>query len=425
MASNDPILAAALSRRGFLGLGLGAFAGALAPIQRLLASPGLQPQAGERFLVVVNLRGGCDGLNLAVPFRLADYYRLRPTIAIQQAQGLPLASGPYPSSDYLLHPSLARLHARWVQGQLGIANLVGYPDPDLSHAESTEIWSRGVRRPATGQHGGWIARYKDRNARADLGVIGINTGRILDFQGGETAPLVLGGLSELGFPADPRHGARSTYRNQVLRSLVAGFQSAGAAGEVKQALEQAYGQIEHIQNIVQNYQSTIVYPQNGLGRSLREAAMLVQADLGTRVFYVGTGGYDTHGSQGGATGTQANLFSGLDQALGAFADDLEGMAAWNRCIVAVISEFGRRNDENGSRGTDHGSANCVLLLGGAVRGGVYGRPHSEADLDRDHAQYAIDFRTIYKEIVQQHLGADPAAVFPEPIANEVPLGFVM
>jgi uncharacterized protein (DUF1501 family) len=426
-----------LSRRAFLGQGLSGLglsglglsglglAGA-SPLARLLAAPAGAPAAGETFVVVVNMRGGCDGLNLAVPFRLANYTQLRPTIGITQAQGISLATGPFPNADYLLHPAFAQLGARYAQGQLAIANLVGYPDADLSHAESMEIWSRGVRRPSTpGTQGGWLARYKDGYARQDLGVIGMNTGRILDFEGGETSPLVLGSLSSFGFAEDPRFPVHSRYRNQVVRDMATAAPGEGQSAEVKAALEQAYGQIERIQSVVGTYASAVTYPTSSLGRSLRDVAMLVQADVGVRAFYVATGGFDTHSNQGGATGQQAGLFAGIDQAVGAFCTDLDAMGAMNRCVIVVISEFGRRNDENGGRGTDHGSSNCVLMLGGAVRGGVYGRPHDETDLVEGHTPYAIDFRSIYKEILERHLGADPAPVFPESYPNDQRLGFVL
>lgn len=418
--TNDSGLTGATTRRGFLGAALGA---ALAP--RALASFPGAPAAGEKFLVIVNLRGGCDGLNLAIPMRRVNYYRRRPSLGILPGQAISLNTGPAPNDEYGLHPSFLRLGQLYADGQLALANLVGYPQPDLSHAESTEIWARGLRTlPANARESGWIARYKDRYAREELSVVGLGTGRTLDFQGGESSPLVLGQLGSLGFAQDPRYGTNSRFRNQVIRDVIANYQPAGATIDVKAALEQAYGQIERVNQVVQNYRSTVTYPQTGLAQRLREVAMLTQADVGVRVYYAATGGYDTHANQGGVQGQQAGLFVTLDRALGALADDLKAVGAWNRCVVAVISEFGRRNDENGSLGTDHGSSNVVLVLGGLVRGGVYGRPHTEDDLDLAHTPYEIDFRSIYKELLGKHLGVDPDPLFPEAYPRNATLGLL-
>jgi uncharacterized protein (DUF1501 family) len=405
------------TRRAFLGTTLG---GALVtlghsmvtnPLRALTPAGG--PAAASKFLVVVNLRGGNDGLNTVVPVRHLNYAKARPSIRIAPAAALSLDAGPYPNKVYSLHPSLANVAALYATGEAAIVNLVGYPRADLSHAESTEIWSRGLRAVPSSGDSGWIARYKDRYARGSLEVIGLGTGRLLDFAGGETNALVLSAISSFGFAEDPRYPSGSALRNRVVAEILDLQPDSGAKGEIKQALRAAYDQVRRMQTVVSNYRSTVTYPQNGLAGRLREAAMLTQADLDTKVFYVQTGGFDPHSSQGNMTGSHAGLLAGVDSALGAFAQDLKNMGAWNRCVIAVISEFGRRNDENGSRGTDHGSSNPVLLLGGAVRGGVHGREHSEEDLLLEHTPYDVDFRSIYRNILARHFGVDPAPVFTE------------
>ncbi len=414
------------SRRAFLGTTIG---GALATLSHGLVTNPLRavnptPAAASKFLVVVNLRGGNDGLNLSIPITHLNYAKVRPTIRIAPAAAKSLDVGPYPNKVYALHTSMTNVAALYEAGEVAVVNLVGYPRPDLSHAESTEIWSRGLRTIPT-PDSGWIARYKDHYARGSLEVIGLGTGRLLDFAGGDTAALVLSAISSFGFAEDPKYSGGSALRNKTVADLLALQPDGGSKGEIKAALNAAYEQVRRMQTVVSNYNSTVTYPQNSLASRLREAAMLIQADLDTKIFYVQTGGYDTHSNQGNMTGSQAGLFTVLDSALGAFAQDMKAMGAWGRCVIAVISEFGRRNDENGSRGTDHGSSNPVLLLGGAVRGGVYGREHTEEDLLREHTPYDVDFRSIYKEILERHFGVDPAPVFPEKQEREQRLNLLL
>ena len=408
------------SRREFLAGALALPMAVGASSRRMAAAA--TPRAAKTFLVLVNLRGGNDGLNTVVPLQLASYLQRRPTLRIPAAQALPL-TGPGANPRYGLHPALARLAARYTSGQVAIVNRAGYPDPNLSHEESMNIWSRGYRELGPGAApSGWIARFMEQHARGALEVVGLGTGRLLDFQGGEVNATVLQNLQSFGFAEDPKYPAGSRYRNERIRDVVAGAAHGGDLGEVQRALLAAYGQVERMQTVVKNYQSAVVYPQSGLAQRLREAAMLVQADLGTRIFYVQTGGYDTHASQGGATGQHAGLLGGVDAALAAFAQDLEAMGAFSRCAIVVLSEFGRRNDENGGGGTDHGSSSCMFVLGGSVRGGFYGQEHNEGDLQLPHTPFATDFRTVYKEILSRHLGHDPEPVFREKIPGEQPLG---
>jgi uncharacterized protein (DUF1501 family) len=138
------------------------------------------------------------------------------------------------------------------------------------------------------------------------------------------------------------------------------------------------------------------------------------------VGFTGFGGFDTHSDQ---PARHAQLLAELDNALGVFYTDLNTQDAtiWNNLVIVIISEFGRRNYENGSNGTDHGHGNCVIVLGGPVNGGMHGTPVTTADLNLEHLPYTTDFRDVYRNIVQQHMGNDPAPVFPEsqPINNPV------
>ncbi len=159
-------------------------------------------------------------------------------------------------------------------------------------------------------------------------------------------------------------------------------------------------------------------------RYMQDIARLVQHGFETRVFYTGFGGFDTHSSQGQGTGRQADLYERLDTALGAFKADMQAFGAWDDTVVIVTTEFGRRNFKNGSDGTDHGHAHCTLLAGGAVNGGAYGPDVTTTDLEENWLKYQVDFRDVYREVIDDHLGGDGSAVFPESQEKNVTLGIV-
>jgi uncharacterized protein (DUF1501 family) len=179
-----------------------------------------------------------------------------------------------------------------------------------------------------------------------------------------------------------------------------------------------------VQAALASYASPVVYPTGSFGTRMKDVAILVQGGFETRVFYTATGGFDTHSAQGLLTGTHADLLTRVDDGIGALADDLKAMGVWDRTVICLITEFGRRNYGNGSGGTDHGHAFAEILIGGAVNGGMYGPDLVESDLTVEYPSYAVDFRSIYKEVLADHLGADPAAVFPEPQETDVTLGLV-
>ena len=152
--------------------------------------------------------------------------------------------------------------------------------------------------------------------------------------------------------------------------------------------------------------------------------MLVQGGFETRIFYTGIGGFDTHSAQGAGAGALGTLLSYVDDAVGSLVQDFKDMGVWNDAAIVLITEFGRRSYENGSQGTDHGHAFCEMVIGGQVKGGIYGPDLVNADINAEYPSYAVDFRSIYKEVLANHLGADPAPVFPEPLVKNTSLGLI-
>jgi uncharacterized protein (DUF1501 family) len=419
---------------------------------------GLLPRAygaptGNPFFVVLNCFGGYDGLSLVIPTGVSEYYTRRfmdpvtgtPTgpvsIAVPPGTELSLAGGPggAGTSGYGLHPALPRIQAMWNAGNVAFIHDVGYPQDNLSHFESEDIFSQAVRYEFEDlgiAPSGWIARYADRWAPTPLGAVGVGVGRRLDFEGGSSNPLLVDSLASFQFLSDPGAAANHLYRLQVIRDVLAGYSGTGVDQEVAEAIEQGHALADEIQAAVSGYTSTVLYrASNGvtynIHRTMQDVARLVQYGFETKIFYTGFGGFDTHGNQ---APTMTALLDRLDTAVDAFRQDCVAMGIWDRVVILVVSEFGRRNFQNGSGGTDHGHDNVFLAIGGGVTGGHYGRQLSSLDLQKDwtgqgntNTDHGVDFRDVYRAILEGHLGADPDElnefVFPEPQPKSTTLGF--
>ncbi len=415
------------SRREILQWALaGAGLTALGPwIDRRLPVASAAPQ-GNKILVVINMDGGCDTLNMVVPITSAAYLARRPTIAIPAASALTLADGPG-TTAYGLHPQLDQLRTMWSQGDVAIVHKVGYPTENLSHFESQDIYSLGVRGefPPLGiPQSGWIARFAEQYAPTPLGAVSLGAGRPTSFVGGTSGPLQVSSLSSFAFANDSGASNNHLLRLATIKQMLAASTLTGTPGEVKAAIGQAHDLTGQIQAAVSAFTPTATYPSRSIAQRLRDVAILVQGGFETRVFYTTLGGFDLHGDAGGVTGAQANLMQQLDDAIGAFRTDMVAMGQWDNVVIALITEFGRRNYENGSIGTDHGAAWTEVLVGGGVNGGVYGPAIADADIaaPKEYLTYGVDFRDVYKEILNDHLLVNAATVFPETQPTNVILG---
>jgi len=395
-----------LDRRDFLRTGaLGAGVLGLGPFASRLGCvfDGVDfPVVGDNVLLVLQLSGGNDGLNTLVPFDNDDYHRVRPRLRIRKEACLQLESG------VGLHGSMKDMKAIFDGGELAVLQGVGYPNPNRSHFKSMDIWHSGDTsdRP---KKSGWLGRLADQVAkkgeRADYAV-NISAQPPLALQGENYRPISF---------RDPNQYRLDASRGEMKALEKISRRVAKDQGEILGLLgrtaESARKSSAEIRAASRDYQTPVQYPQGGrgagLGGSLRSVAAMIKAGLATRVFYVYHGGYDTHNNQ---PGRQANLLSQLSQALGAFHRDLKRLGAAGRVITFVFSEFGRRVNENGSAGTDHGAAGLAFLMGEKVKGGLHGKMPSLVDLDRGDLKYNLDFRQIYATMARKWLGADPEKV---------------
>jgi uncharacterized protein (DUF1501 family) len=267
----------------------------------------------------------------------------------------------------------------------------------------------------------------ERYAPTSMGAVSIGVGRPLDFVGGSSSPLQATSLGSFKYDPDYAYRVSHEHRLDAIQDILDTIPSAGTKGEIADAMGQGHALAEQIQAAVASYDSAVDYggaTPPAIARFHRDIATLVQYGFETRLYYTGFGGFDTHANQGPAAGSHATLLGRLDGAIGAFAQDMKAMGAWDSTVLVVISEFGRRNYQNGSNGTDHGHGNFFFAIGGGVRGGVYGGIISNADLEVEYLAYDVDFRDIYKEVLDVHLGMDPAPIFPEAQPSSTTLGFL-
>lgn len=371
----------------------------------------------DRVLVVVQLAGGNDGLNTVVPFGDPEYYKARPAIGIPAAQTLRLGSGPT-GGGIGLHPRLTGLKALYDEGLLAIVQGVGYPNPNRSHFKSMDIWHTA---DTTGTGDGWIGRYFDNQCAGEPGGGGCSGHAGIAL--GRTAPLAMQGraFKPISFESadlfrwtglDLHESMRAPYEQIARAGAAAGADApapdSAAAFLTRTALDAQIAS-ERIRKAVEA-RPPVAYPSNPLARQLAMVASMIRHGLETRVYYVALGGFDTHAGQGAQQGPHGNLLDQLAQSLAAFHADLKQSGNDGRVLTMTFSEFGRRVGQNGSGGTDHGTAAPMFLIGPMVRAGLIGKHPSLKDLDEGDLKFGTDFRSVYAGVLEGWMKADAAKV---------------
>ena len=368
----------------------------------------------SRRLVVIYLGGGNDALNTLISYQDAAYYSRRPSIAIPAGQVLQVGTDAG-GRALGLHPRLGGLLNVFNEGRLALVQRTGYPNSSRSHFEATDIW--GTANPQSSTGSGWLGRYLDTLPRPLDALAAWNTT-------GETPRALLSGQS--GVPAIP-NATSYTYASPNRGSAAMQERAAAQAMATNPATGRPHlafvngtsrGAIETLDRVAQarSYTPTVVYPNNGFGLALRTVAGAIVLGIGSRVFWVETGGFDTHAQQGAAGGAYGNLMGTLGDGLWAFYSDVRNQGLANDTTVIVFSEFGRRISENGSGGTDHGAAGVMMALGGMVRGGLYGTAASLApgnptlENNSGDVRHEIDFRSVYARLLDQWLGVNSVPI---------------
>ena len=349
--------------------------------------------ADDRILILVELKGGNDGLNTVVPYIDSAYYQLRPVIGIKPDEVIKL------DGKTGLHAELRPLLALWEKGELGIVQGIGYPQPNLSHFRSIEIWETASKSTEY-LADGWAAR----GMKAGLGA-----------RRNFTAEGVLIGGSEAGALAGARAVSLNNPEAFVNQSKFAhGMESPLVRGNAALThLMQVEGDINQAAQGLrgEKYNFSTQFPAGAFGNGVRAAAQVLasqQGKAGVPVITLTLGSFDTHQNQ---LGSHANLLKQLAEGMLALKSALTELGAWDRTLVMTFSEFGRRARQNNSNGTDHGTVAPHFVAGGAVRGGLYGQPPDLTRLDAtQNALYSTDFRQLYATVAKDWWGVNPETV---------------
>jgi uncharacterized protein (DUF1501 family) len=390
-----------ISRRYFLkrgGIAMIGMASLPSFLQRAVAATAAPNN--KKKMVVLFQRGAMDGLNVVIPFGEPNYYQLRPTIAVPEPRSGSSDSAIDLDGFFGLHPSLGPLQPLFQNGQLAIVQAVGSPDPTRSHFDAQDFMESGTPGVRVTDDG-WLNRalhatpeeqpspfravafgpYLPRTLRGRVPAVAIPDLQQFKMYGPQQT-------AEVGFEAmyaqtadPPLHG-------------------------VGQEMFEAIDQLKKINLDAYEPENGAQYPSSRFGQSLMEIAELFKANVGLEVAFLDSGGWDHHVNEGGVQGQLSNLLRDLGQGVAAFHQDMGDRMG--DVVFVSMSEFGRTAHENGSRGTDHGHANCMFLMGGDIRGGkVYTRwPGMNEGQLHDGRDLAVttDYRSVLGEVISKHLG---------------------
>jgi uncharacterized protein (DUF1501 family) len=346
-----------------------------------------EPRRDGRVLVVLELSGGNDGINTVVPFKDEGYAKHR------RALRLPKENLVKVNDEVGLHPAMTPAGELLESKRLAIVQGVSYPNPSRSHAESMAIWQT-ARLKSGEATGGWLGLALDEAPKPYTGA------PASVFLSGQSVPVALRGrrsmasaLPQLEDFAAPPEGS--------VRKVIAGPEPADdLTAFVRRSLLDGYTTADWLKEVGRAKSTGVTYPPTVLARHLQLIARLLKSGLGAPVFYAAQGGYDTHAGQ---LFTHAGLLGELSAALKAFLDDLAAAGIAERVLVLTFSEFGRRVAENGSAGTDHGTAGPVFLAGPGVKPGLVGKTPSLLDLEDGDLKMGIDFRRVYATVLEEWL----------------------
>lgn len=331
-------------------------------------------------LVLIELKGGNDGLNTVIPYADPRYVSLRPRLAIARDQVVQL------DERTALHPSLKPLHAWWQQGELAIVQGVGYPEPNLSHFRSIEIWETASTSTEY-LNEGWLTRLLraqpvPREFAADGVVVGSQD--LGPLAGGARA-IALNDPGQFQRQARLADDAMATPHNAALAHIMK------VEGDIRQAASGLKG----------NFAFRTEFPRNRFGNAVKSACQVIAAERQVAVVRITHNGFDTHSNQ---LKLHARLLTELAEGMQALRAALTELGRWDSTLVMTYAEFGRRAQENGSGGTDHGTAAAHWFAGGRIRGGLYGAAPDLGALENNNLRYEVDFRSLYATVIEKWWG---------------------
>jgi uncharacterized protein (DUF1501 family) len=351
----------------------------------------------DRTLIILQMAGGNDGLNMVVPYADSTYLSVRPTLQVDPAAVLQL-------NDRLgLNPVMGNLKKIWDANRLAIVEGVGYPNPSYSHFDSMSVWQSAA--PKGEFNDGWLGRYFKQSgaeSNAVFGAIDVGVGLAPMLRvSGVTVPVVQNPAA-YKLALDPRDAKARLDAWQDLQ--VAAQARDRYLPLIGSAAADAYRSTQTLGQAVGAYQPAVTYGKDPLSGSLRLLAAVIVNEPGTKIGYATIGGFDTHTNE---RKTQDTLLGTMSDALANFQADLDAHGKADSVLVTTWTEFGRRVKENGSEGTDHGDGGSMLIMGGRVKSGVYGDIPDLTKLDSNSSvQWSTDFRSVYATLLEDWLGVD-------------------
>ena len=386
-----------IKRKEFIQLGSLATASMMLPKFLKAFESGTVVPPGNKVTVVLQLSGGCDGLNQIIPIRNDIYFRSRPRLAVAKEKALNL------TDEVGIHPALSGLKELYDDGSMSVLHNVGYPNPDRSHFRSMDIWHTGSQSSDYWSTG-WVGRYLDAQCSGcDHPTQAIEMDDVLS--------LALKGEHIKGIAVKDPKRLYGTANEKYFKDI--NKNHANEAGEqpadyLYKTLAETMSSADYIFQQSKMHPSSADYPKTDLGNSLKTIASLIFSDINTKVYYVSLGSFDTHINQ---EAQQQRLFTELNDAVKAFVKDLKTNNRFNDVLLFTFSEFGRRVAQNASNGTDHGTSNNMMFIGGSLKQkGLINEMPDLSDLDEGDLKYKIDFKNVYATVLNKWLNADDVKI---------------
>lgn len=397
-----------IKRKDFLQLGSLATASLFVPKFLKAFETGMAVPSGNKVTVIIQLSGGNDGLNTIIPVRNDLYYSNRPRLAIQRTDALAL------TDEAAIHPSLTAFKELYDEGSLGIYNSVGYPNPDKSHFRSMDIWHTASNSNQY-WNTGWLGRYLDAQCHGcDKPTYALEIDDVLS--------LALKGEQVKGIAVEDPRRLYNTSNDRFFKHLVKQVHQHDHEQPVDylyKTMAETISSADYIFEQSKLRPSSVTYPDSELGKGLKTIASLIFSNINTKVYYISLGSFDTHINQ---EAQQKRLFTELNEAVNSFVKDLKANNRFNDVLLFTFSEFGRRVAQNASGGTDHGKANNMFFISGALKKkGLYNPLPDLSKLDDGDLGFEVDFRQVYATILSNWLDADAPAILKQSIQ---PLSFI-
>ena len=358
----------------------------------------------NKSLVVLQLSGGNDYLNTIVPYNNGIYYDSRTTVRIEPDEVVPI------DEELAFNPNMAPIKSLWDEGKVAIINGIGYPNPNRSHFRSMDIWH--TAEPDVIGNEGWLGRaIRDLDPKGDNVLTGVNFGRGLPRAlGCRGVPVAsVGNLETYGLFPDLVDEQLKKYALEAFAKMYGGEKGRDPVMDfLGQTGNDALKGADILRTAPAVYSSSVEYAANPIAQSLKSAAQVLLADLGTRIYYTQHGSFDTHA---GELPAHAKLWQEISGGVGDFMDDLKEHGREDDAVLFIFSEFGRRIKDNGS-GSDHGSGGVAFVIGSTVKGGMYGEYPSlnEEDQVEGDLRFNNDFRSTYSTLLERCLGLEPEAI---------------